>query len=1034
MNFADKIKNLRSTAQEAQAANKIIDMLKNLESTNDENTSFRWIWELIQNAKDVPNSTGKVDIEIYFDEIENFIEFKHNGKLFSTKNIIFLIEQVSTKERGAIENKLEKTTGKFGTGFLTTHLLSKKVEISGFIKDDDESTFQFLVNLDRSSKNQKKIIESIEISCKQLQDNSCEIKESICENNYNTCFKYNLDVLGVENAKKGLDSLVLSAPFVFAFVSELNSISIEVNSLNGKYNQIIRKEATVETQLLNGETTTILIAEHDKQTKRHIFTLCGDNRNLKIAVEVVRKNDGKTVLPAAYNLPKLFCDFPLLGTDDFPFPVVINCREFNPTEPRDGIFLTCRESEENEDSMDIKENKANIKKAIELYYLLLDYLIDANYNGIYNIVKIIDPIQKYWLTLDWYNEKVNRVLKQHIKNLDLINANAGDKCCIDESQENCIIIPKHENCKVRMEIWELLNGICPNRIPRKDELELWYDSLWEDCRNYTIDELIEEIQDCGSIVNLACKTSINPIQWLRKFYMLIYSKQFDIVRNIGFEMKIIPNQKGEFVDKNSLVVGINIDEKYHEVSMILDIDLKKKFIHKLVRSTICSLIEVKEYNFDALCVEIRNVLRYNYNFKEQFYKAILRVKSKEDEHQNTFLALVSVLYLKEDWSVSMVTNISNEIYAEALHFWLEKISEDISQYESIIEFYVDYDFADNNELINWIAEFSLLLVKLKKNQIYNNYKIFINQNEEFMNLSQLFNDKGEISEETKDVSKVIGADVRNELLHTSVNINLKREKKNEHIALSIINYIKSNKNDLGESNEDKLVFQKFYSYLRSLPEDSEVAKVFGDLYDNLHWFYNDYDIANNMQKVEEYGSVLSKYGVSDINELESILAKVNVSGLQSHRLEISREFLEKWGISTEEELKVLLKETELGQEFVYEPSRTSEKFNYVKEILIRAKTNIISHLETLAEYDVTGLEYIAETIFIVRKNNEDIYIIARPSDHKQVNFYYGSELDILDYEKDCELWVEDGKSVPEKITFGKILKLTGINRIPLRRL
>ena len=80
MNFVEKIKILRTKAQESQAANKIIDMLQALDSNNDENTAFRWIWELIQNAKDVPNSSGKVDIEINFDENKKILEFKHERK------------------------------------------------------------------------------------------------------------------------------------------------------------------------------------------------------------------------------------------------------------------------------------------------------------------------------------------------------------------------------------------------------------------------------------------------------------------------------------------------------------------------------------------------------------------------------------------------------------------------------------------------------------------------------------------------------------------------------------------------------------------------------------------------------------------------------------------------------------------------------------------------------------------------------------------------------------------------------------------
>ena len=157
MSFSEKIKQLRTKAQESQAANKIIDMLKALDSNNDANTAYRWIWELIQNAKDVPNSSGKVDIEISFDTSNKTLEFKHNGRLFSTKNIIFLIEQVSTKERDKIEQKKERSTGKFGTGFLTTHLLSKRVTVSGYIQDDEEPISKFSIDLDRTSGLQREI-------------------------------------------------------------------------------------------------------------------------------------------------------------------------------------------------------------------------------------------------------------------------------------------------------------------------------------------------------------------------------------------------------------------------------------------------------------------------------------------------------------------------------------------------------------------------------------------------------------------------------------------------------------------------------------------------------------------------------------------------------------------------------------------------------------------------------------------------------------------------------------------------------------
>ncbi|EGL17935.1 MULTISPECIES: hypothetical protein [unclassified Paenibacillus] len=89
MTFREKIQQLRKGASEAQSATKIIDKLKALKDSNGPNTSYRWIWELIQNAKDVVNTSGFVDIEIKFSEVNKTIEFNHNGRLFTTENIVF---------------------------------------------------------------------------------------------------------------------------------------------------------------------------------------------------------------------------------------------------------------------------------------------------------------------------------------------------------------------------------------------------------------------------------------------------------------------------------------------------------------------------------------------------------------------------------------------------------------------------------------------------------------------------------------------------------------------------------------------------------------------------------------------------------------------------------------------------------------------------------------------------------------------------------------------------------------------------------
>ena len=149
--------------------------------------------------------------------------------------------------------------------------------------------------------------------------------------------------------------------------------------------------------------------------------------------------------------------------------------------------------------------------------------------------------------------------------------------------------------------------------------------------------------------------------------------------------------------------------------------------------------------------------------------------------------------------------------------------------------------------------------------------------------------------------------------------------------------------------------------------------------------------------------------------------------------ESEEEMLIQYGITSDEQYQEALNMQVFKENFHYTSSHDVSKYDYVNQILERAKNNIIDYLKMKPEYDLTNIIEIDKTMFIIEKNNEQIYLIARPSDYRYVAIYYDSERNMLDYNKDWELWVEDGKKEPEKLTFGKILKLTGINKIPLKK-
>jgi hypothetical protein len=147
--------------------------------------------------------------------------------------------------------------------------------------------------------------------------------------------------------------------------------------------------------------------------------------------------------------------------------------------------------------------------------------------------------------------------------------------------------------------------------------------------------------------------------------------------------------------------------------------------------------------------------------------------------------------------------------------------------------------------------------------------------------------------------------------------------------------------------------------------------------------------------------------------------------------EITPDDLISLGAETVDELKELLEKDCALSAFFHFPTASYDKFEYVQEIIRRAKINIKAYLETIG-YDCSEATEIAPSIFGgIKKDGKDIYIVTRPSDNDEVLIYYTSEFDVLEY-VDAEFWCEDGINTPKQITLGQLLKKTGINRIPIK--
>jgi len=125
-----------------------MDRIRNV---SDVSQARRWVMELFQNSRDAAYEDQPVKIRIELKE--NILSFSHNGRPFRVKDILSIINQVSSK------SPEDTSVGQFGTGFMTTYQLSETVDIQGLIKDGELPCKPFSVRLDRRGTTKEEILD-----------------------------------------------------------------------------------------------------------------------------------------------------------------------------------------------------------------------------------------------------------------------------------------------------------------------------------------------------------------------------------------------------------------------------------------------------------------------------------------------------------------------------------------------------------------------------------------------------------------------------------------------------------------------------------------------------------------------------------------------------------------------------------------------------------------------------------------------------------------------------------------------------------
>lgn len=611
----NEIKNQVLTENTAQG---VLNHLKALES-NRARMQTRWIWELLQNARDTSPDNGKrLVASVKYGQGE--LIFQHNGAKFKIKEIAHLIYHGSTKFED------EETIGQYGSGFLTTHLLSPTIDVSGQLEDG--KFFKFC--LAREIRSVKELSELMDRAWENFNDSQSETLPS----GFTTQFRYPVADDAADAVAEGLEMLKRCAPFVIVFNQEFSEINITTSDEKISFRLVEPphlqenglQEFTVE-ESESGTLTTYILAKGEKTS---------------VAVPL-STDDDRTCLPVE-DIPRLFLGFPLIGTENFSFPAIINSFEFTPTEDRDGVYIAQSDNEKN------KENQQIIIEACELLTNVIQFAAKSGWLNTYVLANVPAIQEQSWLNTVWLRDNLKKQFIEKIRQTSVVLNEGGVAIAPEKAW-----LPLAETADGIKSLWDLLNGWQGGHeiLPRRNEAVGWWNALnsWanvSECQvlsfNESIDgqKLASNIDDKthidenrGKIEDLQnlLRENVSAVEWLNQLHNFFNKNDLsDEVR----EYHIVLDQESWLDKVDNLYLDQDISEKMKDVAEVLEWEIRE---------------ELRDKCLSSLSEEIGAGIRKNRYVVQKLIEKLQEREEPDDSFAEASVNIFAWIVNQKDWNL-----------------------------------------------------------------------------------------------------------------------------------------------------------------------------------------------------------------------------------------------------------------------------------------------------------------------------------------------------------------------------------------------
>lgn len=371
------------------------------------------------------------------------------------------------------------------------------------------------------------------------------------------------------------------APYVVIFNEKNLCITVQSES-TGRITYKVSERCAAEDRPQPHKVVVAKVVDETETTREYYVAqaaMCAAGVQDKVQVAIPTEFNGNHIECRTINeIPKLFLSFPIIGTENFCFPAVINSRLFTPHKDRDGVVIGQNNTPEN------RTNNEVIEKSCSLVVNLVKFAASSGWRKIYEIATIPSIPRHNWLDVEWIRGRIKALFLDVLRKTPMVINECGGR--IDPNDLKLPYVSNDEHLHSFLDILAEWRDY-ENLLPCRDEAGGWLRAAnsWAEMLDIDVREL-SEIFDGNRMAKDIDKVSNDPdtevrthridrlhviedtdkVDWINRFISFLIN---DGLRDAITKWRVIPSQAGFLRTVDTLYRDDGVDDELKNIADLI---------------------------------------------------------------------------------------------------------------------------------------------------------------------------------------------------------------------------------------------------------------------------------------------------------------------------------------------------------------------------------------------------------------------------------------------------------------------------------